>query len=68
MLAHAIVDKLTALRLPAMAEGVQRQLGNPEFAALSFEDRLGLLVDAEWTHREHRKLSSPTGRPTSRST
>jgi DNA replication protein DnaC len=56
MLAHATVDKLTALRLPAMAEGVQRQLGNPEFAALSFEDRLGLLVDAEWTHREQRKL------------
>jgi len=56
MLAHATVDKLTALRLPALAEALQRQLGNPEFAALSFEDRLGLLVDAEWTHREQRKL------------
>jgi len=56
MLAHATVDKLNALRLAAMAEGFQRQLGNPEFAELSFEDRLGLLVDAEWTHREQRKL------------
>lgn len=56
MLAHATVDKLTALRLPALAEALQRQLGNPEFTELSFEDRLGLLVDAEWTHREQRKL------------
>jgi hypothetical protein len=49
-------DKLMALRLPAFAEACQRQLGNPEFTALSFEDRLGLLVDAEWTQREQRKL------------
>jgi hypothetical protein len=46
-----------ALRLPAFADACQRQLGNPEFTALSFEDRLGLLVDdAEWTQREQRKL------------
>jgi DNA replication protein DnaC len=56
MLAHATVDKLSALRLPALAEAFQRQLGAPEFADLSFEDRVGLLVDAEWTHREQRKL------------
>ena len=56
MLAHATVDKLSTLRLPAFAEAFQRQLGNPEFAELSFEDRVGLLVDAEWTHREQRKL------------
>lgn len=56
MLAHATIDKLTVLRLPAFAEAFQRQLGNPEFTELSFEDRVGLLVDAEWTHREQRKL------------
>jgi DNA replication protein DnaC len=56
MLTHPTIDKLMTLRLPAFAEAVQRQLGNPEFAALSFEDRLGLLVDAEWTQREQRKL------------
>jgi DNA replication protein DnaC len=56
MLAHATIDKLTALRLPALAAALQHQLGRPDFAELSFEDRLGLLVDAEWTHREQRKL------------
>ena len=56
MLAHATLDKLSALRLPALADAFQRQLGNPEFTELTFEDRVGLLVDAEWTHREQRKL------------
>jgi DNA replication protein DnaC len=56
MLAHATIDKLSVLRLPAMADAFQRQLGNPEFTELSFEDRVGLLVDAEWTHREQRRL------------
>jgi DNA replication protein DnaC len=56
MLAHATVDKLSALRLPAMAEAFQHQLGNPQFSELTFEDRVGLLVDAEWTHREQRRL------------
>jgi hypothetical protein len=37
-----------------MAEPCQRQLDNREFAERSFEDRLGLLVDVEWTHREQR--------------
>ena len=56
MLAHATVDKLSTLHLRAMAEAFQQQLGNPQFTELSFEDRVGLLVDAEWTHREQRKL------------
>ncbi len=40
MLAHPTVDNLMALRLPAFAAAYQRQLGNPDFTALSFEDRL----------------------------
>jgi hypothetical protein len=40
MLTHPTIDKLMALRLPAFAEACQRQLGNPEFSALSFEDDL----------------------------
>src|SRR5262249_44713512 len=56
ILAHATVATFSALRLPAFAEALQRQVGNPEFADLSFKGRVGLLVDAEWTHREQRKL------------
>lgn len=56
MLAHATVDKMTAMHLTAMAEAFQHQLGAPPFADLSFEDRVGLLIDCEWTAREQRKL------------
>ncbi len=56
MLAHATVDKMTALHLTAMAEAFQAPRGSPQFAELSFDERIGLLIDSEWTAREQRKL------------
>lgn len=56
MLVHATVEKMTALHLTAMAEAFQRQLASPQFADLSFEDRVAMLIDQEWTAREQRKL------------
>jgi DNA replication protein DnaC len=56
MLRHATVEKMTAMHLTAMAEAFQRQQASPQFADLSFEDRVGLLIDQEWTAREQRKL------------
>ncbi len=56
MLVHATVDKMTAMHLTAMAEAFQRQLASPQFADLSFEERVGMLIDHEWTAREQRKL------------
>ncbi|MGH7630675.1 MAG: IS21-like element helper ATPase IstB [Gemmatimonadales bacterium] len=56
MLMHATVEKMIAMHLTAMAEAFQRQLTATQFADLSFEDRVGLLIDQEWTAREQRKL------------
>jgi DNA replication protein DnaC len=56
MLVHATVEKMTTMHLTAMAEAFQRQLAAPQFAELSFEDRVAMLVDHEWTAREQRKL------------
>ena len=56
MLNQATFDKLYSLRLPAMARELERQTHASEIRALSFEERLGLLVDAEWSHREQRRL------------
>src|SRR5215813_14093318 len=58
MLATPTLDKLHALKLPAMAHAWTEQQQNAELAALSFDDRLGLLVDAEWLARET-KLKLP---------
>jgi DNA replication protein DnaC len=40
-----------------MADGLRQQLSSAQHAKLAFDDRLGLLVDAEWLAREQRKLT-----------
>jgi DNA replication protein DnaC len=40
-----------------MATAFEQQRSSSQHAELSFEDRLGLLVDTEWTARESRKLA-----------
>jgi DNA replication protein DnaC len=55
VLTNATVEKMHALKLTALAEAFQAQLGRPEFQDLDFAERVGMLVDAEWTSREQRK-------------
>lgn len=56
MLIEQTLEKLNAMKLSGMAEALRQPLGSGESARLSFEERLGLLVDAEWIARERRKL------------
>jgi DNA replication protein DnaC len=56
MLIHQTAEKLKAMRLGAMAELLLNQESQIAAAQLSFEERLGLLVDYEWTSRQNKKL------------
>jgi DNA replication protein DnaC len=56
MLTHPTIEKLQALHLTAMAQAFEDQRSSSQHAALSFEDRFGLLVETEWTAREQRRL------------
>lgn len=58
MLHHPTLDKLLALRLTGMAKALSEQMDLPESQALSFEERLGLLVDREMTARSDRRLTT----------
>ena len=58
MLHHPTVDKLQALRFTGMLKALQEQQHLPDIDALSFEERLGLLVDRELTEREDRRLQT----------
>jgi len=58
MLIHPVIDKLKALKLQGMAEAAKDQLNNLEYKSLSFEERLGLLVDVESVERENRRLKT----------
>ena len=57
MLTQQTLEKMNLMKLSAMAEAFEQQLGSGEHAKLSFEERMGLLVDCEWTAREQRKLT-----------
>ncbi len=56
MLNEPTMDKLKALRLDALAGAWAEQQKDPEAQKLTFDERLGLLVDAEWLHRENKRL------------
>lgn len=57
MLTNQTRQHLRSLRLAGMAEAYEQQLGNPSVQSLTFDDRFGLLVDAERQQREHRRLA-----------
>ena len=55
MLHQHTITQLQALRLEGMALGLQEQFTQRASSDLSFEERLGLLVDREITYRENKK-------------
>jgi DNA replication protein DnaC len=57
MLNEQTTEKLQALRLVAMASAWEEQNKSADVAALSFDERFGLLVDAEWLARENKRVA-----------
>ena len=57
MMNGATFTKLHDMRLSVMAEAYRRQLADPDISPLEFEERFGLLVDAEWSRRKSNRLS-----------
>lgn len=56
MLTEQTLTKLKDMRLEGMAEAYERQRSDPEAAALSFDERFGMLVEREWVHQQERAL------------
>jgi len=58
MLIHPTLDTLKTLKLTGMVQALSEQLEMPDIADLSFEERLGLLVDRELTERRDRRFKT----------
>jgi DNA replication protein DnaC len=58
MLINETRSKFVQLKLFGIAEGIDSQLASSRASELSFEERLGLLVDYEVTFRENRRLKT----------
>jgi len=57
MVGEQTIERLKEMSLDTMAENLRSQGGDPAFTALSFDERLGLLVDAEWSTRRSKRLT-----------
>ena len=54
---NSTIERLRAMKMNALASELERQAENAEnYKQLGFEDRLTLLVDAEWNRRQNNKL------------
>jgi DNA replication protein DnaC len=56
MLNAPTLDQLHALKLAAMAAAWTEQQHQADMTALAFDERFGLLVEAEWHARENKRL------------
>ena len=57
MLNAATIEQLRAMKFSAMAAAFEQQLKDPKsYSQLGFEERFGLMVDAEWNRRQDNKL------------
>ncbi len=58
MLNQPTIEKLTAMKLSAMAKAFADQMQRPDMASLSFEERFGLIVDFQMTELENRRMQN----------
>ena len=57
MMNAVTANKLHEMKLSSMAEFLRHQGETPGIDEMSFEERFGLLVDAEWTRRRSKQLN-----------
>ncbi len=54
---NSTIDSLKAMRFSAMAAELERQMQDSStYSQMGFEERLSLLIDAEWNSRQNNKL------------
>jgi len=58
MLYSQTLEKLHALRLEGMAQGLEEQRRQANVLKLEFEERLALLVERQWSWKENRALAA----------
>ena len=58
MINESTLETLKGMHCSAMAEELKRQMEDPAtYSSLGFEERLGLIIDAEWNRRQKNKLA-----------
>ena len=50
------IDMLTEIKMTAMAAEFANQIQDASFSSIGFEERLSMLVTAEWNRRQNNKV------------
>ncbi|WP_292506348.1 ATP-binding protein [Mesorhizobium sp.] len=58
MLAHPTHERLLALGLAGMAKAFEEQRSSPDLAALTFEERIGIMADREAAERDTKRMTA----------
>lgn len=53
---QSTLNKLIEMRLTSLADAFRNQMSDPRMKEIPFEDRLGMLVDIEYTSRKNNRL------------
>ena len=56
MLSQETLHKLKHMKMTGMVEALEQQEADPAYQEMGFQERLGLLVDWEFTRRQHGRL------------
>jgi DNA replication protein DnaC len=57
MLIEETIQKMLDLRMASMAQATRELLASAPSNELSFEDKLGFVIDREWTERDNRRVA-----------
>jgi hypothetical protein len=51
------IQKLLNMKLASMAQSLRELIAGPPETSLSFEEKVGMMIDREWSDRENRRLA-----------
>ena len=54
---QSTVEMLRTMKMPAMAAELERQNEDPAYREMSLEERISLIVHAEWNKRQTNKIT-----------
>jgi DNA replication protein DnaC len=57
MILNSTLDRMNQMKLHGMAQSLEALLARPESQELSIGDAVGMLIDAEWTLRENKRMN-----------
>jgi DNA replication protein DnaC len=57
MILSQTLDRLNQMKLHGMLQSIEQLTARPEASELALSDIVGMVVDAEWTHRQNKRMN-----------